>query len=197
MVQINRRVFIGVLLMLVIIASSSVSYLTARGVGANYSFKGNIGNEFSEFEVKTNIIDQVFITQLDFKEGPAITTEYSPKDILLIERVVTAEATGEPLQGKIAVVNVIMNRVNSQWYPNSIKEVIYQEGQFNPTWDGSLEKVKEIDLSVKRAVQHALKGYQAVPEKTLFFLNEDIAKDFTIPNTRQFEKKIGNHSFYR
>lgn len=190
MVKINAKIFIGVLLFLVVTISASVSYLTAQGWRVNYG--SGIDLEV-ELEANLTTFDNVDQDQ----KYPAITFGISREDIVLMEKIVTAEAYGEPLKGKIAVANVVINRVNSAWYPDSIEEVIYQKGQFNPTWDGSLERVKEIDVSVKEAVEQALMGYQAVAKSTLFFLNEDIATDFTIPNTRPFEKKIGNHSFYR
>jgi N-acetylmuramoyl-L-alanine amidase len=122
---------------------------------------------------------------------------YTKEEITLLEKIVMAEAYGEPFEGKVAVVNVILNRVNSPCYPDTIKEVVFQPGQFNPTWDGSLERVREVTMKTKIAVNKGLLGYQVVPENTLFFLNKDIANDFTIPNTRVFVEKIGNHSFYR
>ena len=56
--------------------------------------------------------------------------EYTQKDIELIARVVYAEARGECSEGQQAIVQVIMNRVYSSEYPNTIQEVIRQQGQF-------------------------------------------------------------------
>lgn len=121
----------------------------------------------------------------------------SMKEIRLLKRIVMAEAVGEPMEGQIAVANVVLNRVKSPWYPNTIEEVIFQHGQFNPTWDGSLDRIDFIKPTVKLAVIKAIAGYEAVPGSTLFFLNKDIATDMTIPNTRTYVEKIGNHTFYR
>ena len=56
------------------------------------------------------------------------------------------EAGSEPYQGKVAVGIVVMNRVSSKSFPNSIKGVIYQKGQFSPVRNGSLKKrLKQYD----------------------------------------------------
>ncbi|WP_353894017.1 cell wall hydrolase [Proteinivorax hydrogeniformans] len=123
--------------------------------------------------------------------------KFSRDEVELLENIVTAESQGEPLKGKIAVVNVILNRVDNDHYPDSVEEVIFQQGQFNPTWDGSLERVNNITPKTKEAVGRAIEGQQSVPSNTLFFMNQEIAEDFTIANTRQYVKTIGNHTFFR
>lgn len=52
--------------------------------------------------------------------------------------IINCEAGSEPYQGKVAVGIVVMNRVSSKSFPNSIKGVIYQKGQFSPVRNGSL-----------------------------------------------------------
>ncbi|QNO16027.1 cell wall hydrolase [Alkalicella caledoniensis] len=196
MITINKKLFLGILLSLVVFVSSSVSYITAMGWRPNFSPKIEMKVDFSDVEIDPRTLETFFALEHDYQKEPLVNG-LSIAEIALLEKIVMAEAKGEPLLGQIAVVNVILNRVKSPWYPDNVREVVYQEGQFNPTWDGSLQRVKGIDSSVKKAVHQAVNGYQAVPGNTLFFLNEEIATDFTIPNTRTFHGKIGNHSFYR
>lgn len=60
----------------------------------------------------------------------------SEDDIDLISRVVMAEAEDEPYEGKIYVVDTILNRVESKHFPNNVHDVIYQPGQFTSMWNG-------------------------------------------------------------
>ena len=57
--------------------------------------------------------------------------KYSKSDLRLMASIINCEAGSEPYQGKVAVGIVVMNRVSSKSFPNSIKGVIYQKGQFS------------------------------------------------------------------
>ena len=68
------------------------------------------------------------------------------KYLRLMASIINCEAGSEPYQGKVAVGIVVMNRVSSKSFPNSIKGVIYQKGQFSPVRNGSLKKrLKQYD----------------------------------------------------
>ena len=55
--------------------------------------------------------------------------------------IIECEAGGESYEGKVGVGAVIMNRIRSGEFPNTLSEVIYQSGQFEPTWTGKLSNV--------------------------------------------------------
>ena len=61
-------------------------------------------------------------------------------DQTLLSTIIYCEAGNQSYTGKLAVGLVIMNRVNSSLFPNKFREVIYASGQFNPTWDGAMER---------------------------------------------------------
>ena len=61
---------------------------------------------------------------------------YLESDLYLLAKMIHAEAEGEPFLGKVAVGAVIMNRLHDPRFPNSIKEIIFQPGQFSPIADG-------------------------------------------------------------
>ncbi len=72
--------------------------------------------------------------------------KYSKADLRLMASIINCEAGSEPYQGKVAVGIVVMNRVSSKSFPNSIKGVVYQKGQFSPVRNGSLRKrLKQYD----------------------------------------------------
>lgn len=65
---------------------------------------------------------------------------YSGSDLRLMSSIINCEAGIEPYQGKIAVGIVVMNRIKSKSFPNTLEGVIYQSGQFSPVTNGSLRK---------------------------------------------------------
>lgn len=75
-------------------------------------------------------------TTITVPDTPAETT-----DLVLFAAILQCEAGGYNYNGILAVATVIMNRVESSLYPNTISGVVYQSGQFAPTWDGSLSRV--------------------------------------------------------
>ena len=68
---------------------------------------------------------------------------YSQDDLYLLAAIIHAEAEGEPYEGKIAVGSVVMNRVFSSKFPNTISSVIYQANQFEPVRSGRLQMIMD------------------------------------------------------
>ncbi|KKO51196.1 hypothetical protein XI25_28675 [Paenibacillus sp. DMB20] len=126
------------------------------------------------------------------------TWEYalSAEELLLLQKIVMAEAEGEPYEGKVAVANVVLNRLRSANFPDTIKDVIYQKHQFSPVANGRIRRVQPSKETI-RAVNAALHGHKAVKDDTYFFLSLTLAQDLTVHHSRTFAKKIGNHSFYK
>jgi len=118
---------------------------------------------------------------------------YKSSDINLLARLVSAEAKGEPYRGQIAVAAVVLNRVKSPQFPNTIPDVIYQPGAFSPVANGEIWK--EPVSSAISAVHEALNGtdpsYGAV-----FFFNPAKTTNAYIWSRPQIVK-IGNHIFCR
>lgn len=89
------------------------------------------------------------------------------EELDLFFRLVEAEAGNESMEGKIAVANVVINRVKDSRFPNTLKGVIYQPYQFEPVINGHINKTASPDS--KTAVLRALKGEQVVPSNTISF----------------------------
>ncbi|WP_322902981.1 cell wall hydrolase [Paenibacillus campi] len=124
------------------------------------------------------------------------TYALSDKERLMLERMVMAEAEGEPYEGKVAVANVVLNRLRSANFPDTIKGVLYQKYQFSPISNGRFERVKPNADSIK-AVREALEGRKEVPDNTYYFVSLSLATDFSVPNSQTVVKKIGHHTFYK
>lgn len=74
-------------------------------------------------------------------ESEETSAAVSNSELDLMAAIIECEAGGESYDGKVAVGAVIMNRINSGKFPNSLSEVIYQKGQFSPVASGKLAKV--------------------------------------------------------
>lgn len=66
--------------------------------------------------------------------------KYTKSELRLMSSIINCEAGIEPYQGKLAVGIVVMNRISSKRFPNTLKGVIYQRGQFSPVRNGSLRR---------------------------------------------------------
>lgn len=114
----------------------------------------------------------------------------------LLERLVEAEAGGEPYEGKLAVATVVINRVKSNQFPNTIHGVIYQKNQFSPVENGAINR--KASAESKRAVSQVVdEGYRSFSSDVLYFLNPNIATSKWIVKNRTFVKTIGSHHFYK
>jgi len=81
----------------------------------------------------------------------------TPEELDILHRIVWAEARGEDALGQQLVVNVIMNRVNSPQFPDTIRDVVFQPGQFTPITNGAFDRATP-DRRIRDAVQAALSG---------------------------------------
>ncbi|WP_051348363.1 cell wall hydrolase [Peribacillus kribbensis] len=122
-------------------------------------------------------------------KGPEIKLSVPEKKLL--ERLVQAEAKGEPYKGKVAVAEVVINRVQSGQFPDTVKEVIYQKKQFQPVSNGQINKPAGQDA--KKAVNEALYSNSKITT-ALYFFNPDATNDGFM-HSRPVEKRIGNHLF--
>ena len=118
----------------------------------------------------------------------AQTAAISAEELKLLANIIYCEAGSESYVGKVAVGNVIMNRVKSASQPNTITEVVYAKGQFSPVRNGSLQRAlssDKADAACYQAAIEALSGAQPVGDK-LFFRR----------NNGRSGQVIGHHVFY-
>jgi len=115
------------------------------------------------------------------------------RDIELMARVVSAEAKGEPFVGQVAVAAVILNRLKSPLFPNTIPGIIYQPWAFTAVYDGQINAPPT--SSAYEAVAAALRGWDPTGG-ALYYWNPAKATN-TWVWTRQITAVIGNHIFAR
>ncbi|MDU9690516.1 cell wall hydrolase [Priestia aryabhattai] len=128
---------------------------------------------------------------INANETLTIPNSISESDKDLLARLVQAEAKGEPYAGKVAVATVVLNRVDSDSFPNSIHDVIYQGTQFTPVQNGEINKAA--DAEAKKAVNEAL-AFRGQGKGSLFFFNPDKTSDQWL-RQKQVTITIGNHVF--
>lgn len=128
--------------------------------------------------------------------------QLSQKDKEVLLRIVEAEATGEDVTGKMLVANVILNRVNSDKFPDTVEKVVFQKSgkkyQFSPIRDGRYYKVS-ISETTEEAVERVLDG-EDYSQGALYFMSRRQANK---SNVRWFDQSLtwlleyGTHEFYK
>lgn len=112
-------------------------------------------------------------------------------NVNLIAKAIYGEARGEPYIGQVAVGAVIMNRVKSSSFPNTISGVIYQSGAFDAVSDGQINLTP--DSTAKKAAQDAINGWDP-SYGAIYYFNPDTATNKWIWS-RPLTVKIGKHRF--
>lgn len=137
-----------------------------------------------EYEIEPVAIQEDMVT-------PNTDVDCTVDEIDLLNRVVQCEAQSEDLQGRILIANVILNRVATGIWGDTIEEVVKAPGQFDPVGNGAY-KVVEPDETTKEAVLIALNG-ENISEGALYF-QKSAAKNW---GNKTYLFRYGAHSFYR
>ena len=119
------------------------------------------------------------------------STSVNSSDLNLLARVVYAEARGEVYTGQVAIAAIVLNRVKSSSFPNTVSGVIYQSGAFDVVSDGQINMTP--DSTAKKAAQDALNGWDP-SYGAIYYFNPSTATNKWIWS-RPFVKKIGKHRF--
>ena len=123
----------------------------------------------------------------------AASKSSNTSDLQLMARAINGEARGEPYEGQVAVGAVILNRVKSSQFPNTIAGVIYQAGAFTAVADGQINVPIAEGSTVLKAAQDALNGWDPTGG-AIYYFNPDTATNKWIWS-RPLIKVIGKHRF--
>lgn len=137
------------------------------------------------------------------KEDKVEKNKYTDSELRLLSALIYCEAQGESYNGKLAVGIVVMNRVKSNRYPDTLKGVVYQRYQFSPVTNGSLENaLEEYDDGHFNSVQEkaCIKAARAALSGTTEIIIKDKTVDFSkylsfSCSLRGATFEIGNHEF--
>jgi len=162
-------------------------------------------------ELMTSGDTEAFVEQDNVKAASFVTTDGTPVTVTkreprevtdeeynILLHIAAAEAGGCDIYGRILVVNVILNRVDTKGFPDTIKEVVFQKNQFSPATKGTLWSVNVSDKT-KEAVDRALAG-EDYSCGALFFaarkrLSESTMSRFDTKYEKLFEHD--GHDFYK
>lgn len=119
---------------------------------------------------------------------------YVDQELSCLAKTVYFETRGEPLNGQYAVAQVVLNRVNSEMYPNAICEVVYQQYQFS--WTASYTNPSAEALTDSVAVAKDVLNGKLISEfsEVLSFHNTSVNPGWASRMT--FVGQIGHHLFY-
>lgn len=117
----------------------------------------------------------------------------STSDVQLMARAINGEARGESYEGQVAVGAVILNRVKSSQFPNTIAGVIYQSGAFTAVSDGQINQPIAENSTVYKAARDAMNGWDPTGG-CIYYFNPATATNKWIWS-RPLVKTIGKHRF--
>lgn len=139
------------------------------------------------------IISIVILSNDVGEQNISYAASSNTSDIQLMARAINGEARGEPYEGQVAVGAVILNRVKSSQFPNTIAGVIYQSGAFTAVADGQINVPIEEGASVYKAAKDAMNGWDPTGG-CIYYFNPDTATNKWIWS-RPHVKTIGKHRF--
>ncbi len=116
---------------------------------------------------------------------------YDADDLYWLSRIITWESGNQPVKGQIAVGNVVLNRVASERFPDTVKDVIFQPGQFSPAMNGVIYG-DPYEISVVCA-KLTLEGYNTVGD-ALFF---QVGRYGAVADIATYVCTIAGHNFFR
>ncbi len=189
-------------------AASGANYFAANG--RCFYVPYGVLNINGSISVPVREIAKVFSVDIEWDEesssvsicadGPSIIENggdyYNIDDLYWLARLINSESGNQPLDGKIAVGNVVMNRVSDPSCPDSIYGVIFDKRygvQFSVTETGGIYAEPNEESLI--AAKICLEGYNIV-EDSIYFVNPEIGAYSWFVQTRVFVATIGDHDFY-
>lgn len=195
----RRRRQRAIVLSIFSILAIGLSILLAGALKA----KSGASGETTEAPIQTTEVQTVTMAAIQAVEVTAEPTEaprlykmhLSKKDSYLLAKIAMAEAEGEPLKGKELVIMVVLNRMQSKEFPDTVYDVIYQEHQFSPIADGRFDRV-EPDEDCWKALEKVKAFENDISEGALYFENCACDDNWHSRNLK-FLFECGNHKFYK
>lgn len=151
------------------------------------------------FDLEVTWHDDTCSVSIDSRELDVLEageTFYNEEDLYWLSHIIYAESGNQPLEGMIAVGNVVLNRVKDPTCPDTVYDVIFDRRygvQFSPTENGTIyDEPNELSIV---AAKLCLEGYNEAGD-SLFFVNPEIGISSWFLNTRTYVATIGQHVFF-
>ncbi len=196
----NSFLLFGVNTALTAVLLFARGYIVQGVKPAAFQLENTVEDQFVRIvETEPRASIQRIITYKDL--APAYCINVSQQDIEVLMKIVEAEAGGEDRKGKLLVADVVINRVRSRRFPNSVTEVVYQKSQnvaqFSPVANGTIDSVT-ISEETREVVFSALRG-EDVSNGAMYFMARKYA---AVENVSWFDNNLtflfsyGGHDFY-
>lgn len=158
----------------------------------NNSIDSEVAESIADAEQAEMELEPVYIN------NPNMVIELTEEELDLFERLVQCEAGSEDMVGKILVANVIINRVNSPKFANTVTGVITSPKQFSPVSNGAINSATPSEQT-KEAVQRALSGEDYSEGSLYFIARRYCSESATSWFDNCLEKTVvhGNHEFFK
>ncbi|WP_445491237.1 cell wall hydrolase [Niallia sp. 03133] len=209
-----KTIFIFTMAITLVISSYTffpITHTNAESINSIYSVDTLklFAKKFGVYQTNTKFTNLHFFHKVERVQSPMVLSEnqdtslelsnkqqdnslkISNEDENLLARLVHAEAKGEPFEGKVAVAEVVLNRVEHKQFPDTVPEVIYEKNAFEPVLNGSIHE--SADDESHKAVQEALKEQENDDDLLYFYNPETATSDWIF--SRKVIKTIGNHAF--
>lgn len=190
------------------LTATDCGFVTYANDRALFSFSPNMLMSNGKMYLPASVLTKALGVKItsETRETVSISGSYTPlvhaskfyreDEVYWLAKIISAESGGESLIGQIAVGDVILNRVSSSLYPNTIYSVIFDRKygvQFSPILDGSI--YKDPTFTATLAAKICLEG-TSLSDDALFFLNPRVAESNWIVKNREYAYSIGGHDFY-
>jgi N-acetylmuramoyl-L-alanine amidase len=190
------------------LTATDAGFVTYANDSALFSFSPNLLMSNGKMYLPASVLSKALGVEVksQTKWDVTVSGKYTPllhaskfyreDEVYWLAKIISAESGGESLIGQIAVGDVILNRVNSSLYPNTIYSVIFDRKygvQFSPILDGSI--YKDPTFTATLAAKICLEG-TSLSDNALFFLNPTVAESNWIVKNREYAYSIGGHDFY-
>ncbi|OIJ12913.1 hypothetical protein BKP35_10135 [Anaerobacillus arseniciselenatis] len=177
----------------VVVSGDTLSQIAARN-GTTVDAIKTTNNLTSDFLRIGQVL--VIPTAGSISTAPTANININEEELEWLAKMIHAEARGESKEGQVAVGAVILNRVNSDLFPNSIQDVLFEKShghyQFSPAGNGALDRATPNEENYE-AARRALSGEDPT-NGSLFFYNPDKTNDEWV-RSRTVSTIIGNHVF--
>ena len=127
-------------------------------------------------------------------ESLIASRDWDAEESYMLMKIAMAEAEGESVEGKALVMLVVLNRVWSDGFPDTIEEVIFQPGQISPVREGGRYFTTEPNDECHEALEMVMKGWDE-SHGALYF--ESCENSSWHSENLEFLFQVGNHKFYR
>lgn len=193
--KLKKRMYVSFLLILVMAAVVRIVAMA----GTERSCKEEIESVTEELPVlkEESPVQQIQQAEIEEAEAPQEPLyAWTEENEYMLMKIAMAEMESESIESKALVIRIVLNRVESDSFPNTIKEVLYQKNQFTPIWNGRYDRV-EPNEDCKEALEMVRYGWDESQGATFFELTSDestwhsrnLQKLFELEHTTFYKEK--------